>query len=126
MKFYIASSFKNKEHVRYLAEGLVHNGNLQTYDWTQNTRATTEKELQFIGSKEKQAVVDCDVFIMLVPAGKGSHIELGIAAALEKTIYIFSETTILPEKASTFYYLPFIHRRQGLLKDFRNELIKRS
>jgi hypothetical protein len=52
---------------------------LLTYDWTQNSRAEDIPALREIGEKEKAAVMESDFVIILLPAGKGSHIELGIA-----------------------------------------------
>jgi len=72
-KFYAASSFKNIEAVRYISKQLIDRGYIQTYDWTRNERASTFKDLKEIGQKEKAAVMEADVVIVLLPAGKGSH-----------------------------------------------------
>ncbi|WP_390355485.1 hypothetical protein [Virgibacillus halophilus] len=37
-KFYVASSFRNLESVRYVAGHLQSKGYIQTYDWTQNVK----------------------------------------------------------------------------------------
>ena len=54
----------------------------QTYDWTQNNRASSLEALQKIGLLEKKAVIEADFLIVLTPAGKGSHIELGMAIGM--------------------------------------------
>ncbi len=124
MKFYIASSFRNIDQVGALSAKLQTKGFVQTYDWTQNGRATSCKELQHIGEKEKQAVADSDFLIILLPAGKGSHIEFGIALGLGKRIYIcatekdyfdFSETC-------TFYHVNGVQRFVGELEDFASHV----
>lgn len=35
----------------------------------------------------------------------GSHVELGLALAFGKKIYLYSEEEILPEEAASFYYV---------------------
>ncbi|WLR42176.1 nucleoside 2-deoxyribosyltransferase [Bacillus carboniphilus] len=106
MKFYIASSFQNKQQVIELSSILKENGHFHTYDWTKNQRANSLKALTEIGEAEKQAVLDCDLFILLLPGGIGSHVELGMALALKKTIYIYapSQEYFDFENTTTFYH----------------------
>ncbi|WP_064090932.1 TIR domain-containing protein [Rossellomorea aquimaris] len=122
MKFYVASSFKNIELVRYVSEQLKNRGHIHTYDWTMNERATTFDALKEIGQKEKEAVIEADVIIVLFPAGKGSHIELGIAIGHGKRIYLYSpeEEVNNIETTSTFYHLPEVEKCCGTI----DELIK--
>lgn len=92
MKFYIASSFKNIDSVRYVSKKLKEKGYIHTYDWTLNENVTTLEELKVIGQKEKNAVIESDFVVVLLPAGKGSHIELGIAIGNNKK-FIFIHRT---------------------------------
>ncbi|KAB8138086.1 group-specific protein [Gracilibacillus oryzae] len=114
-KFYIASGFKNIENVRHVSDKLKDAGFIQTYDWTQNQRATTIEDLKEIGTLEKNAVMEADFFIILLPAGKSSHIELGMALGLGKRIYLYSENAEYNhfETTSTFYHLPEVNRYNG-------------
>lgn len=89
-KFYIASSFKNINEVRYVSKMLKDKGFIQTYDWTLNERAASYEALEKIGQEELAAVIDCDLIIVILPAGKGSHIELGIALGIGKKIFLYS------------------------------------
>lgn len=126
MKFYIASSFKNKEHVRYLAEGLVHNGHLQTYDWTQNTQATTEKELQFIGSKEKQAVVDCDVFYYASTCRKRESYRIRHCDGFGKNnLYLFRNNHT-PRKSKYLLLFAFYPEKAGTTERFSERANKKE
>ena len=70
MKFYIASSFKNIDTVRYVSEKLIRKGFIHTYDWTQNERDLTIEQLREIGQKEKTAVIEADFIIVLLPVWK--------------------------------------------------------
>ncbi|WP_348775056.1 group-specific protein [Psychrobacillus sp. NEAU-3TGS] len=106
MKFYIASSLKNIEQVRYVSKRLKNKGFIHTYDWTINDNVTTLEELKVIGRKEKNAVIEADFVVVLLPAGKGSHIELGIAMGNDKKIYLYSPNNEVDniETTSTFYH----------------------
>ncbi|MCZ8532660.1 group-specific protein [Psychrobacillus psychrodurans] len=119
MKFYIASSFKNIELVRYVSENLKNRGYIHTYDWTVNENVTTLEELKMIGEKEKTAVIEADFVVVLLPAGKGSHIELGIAIGNGKNIYLYSPNKEIDniETTSTFYHLPEIEKCFGTLDE---------
>ena len=86
MKFYIASKLENFEQVQYLRDRLKEQGWTHTYDWTQHGSVKTvcTKILKEVAEKEFQGVADADVVIVLTPQGRGTHVELGIALALEK------------------------------------------
>jgi hypothetical protein len=124
MKFYVASSFKNINSVRYVANTLKGEGFTHTYDWTQNDRAEDIPALREIGEKEKIAVMESDFVIVLLPGGKGSHIELGIALGLGKRVYLYSPDQQIndPTTTSTFYHLPEVYRFAGSLGGAQEEL----
>lgn len=117
MKFYIASSFTNIERVRYASNELKSKGYIHTYDWTQNGRGASLAELKSVGIEEKHAVIDSDVVIILLPAGKGSHIEMGIAIGTGKKVVLYSiDKSIYDiDLTSTFYHLPEVERVVGSL-----------
>jgi nucleoside 2-deoxyribosyltransferase len=119
MKFYIASGFNNKDSVRYVSEKLKDKGYIHTYDWTKNERASTIDDLKEVGQKEKSAVIEADILIVLLPAGKGSHIELGIALGQGKKVYLYSPTEEVYnfETTSTFYHLPEVEIFIGTLDE---------
>ncbi|TFB24072.1 group-specific protein [Filobacillus milosensis] len=106
-KFYVASSFNNKDTVRRVSNELIDKGFMLTYDWTKNERASTLEDLQEIGQQEKKAVMEADFIIVLLPGGKGSHIEFGLALAQGKRIYLYSSNDEVNkfETTSTFYHL---------------------
>ncbi|KMY42840.1 group-specific protein [Bacillus sp. FJAT-27916] len=122
MKFYIASSFKNIEKVRYVSKILKEKGFTHTYDWTLNENITTLEELKEIGQKETNAVIEADFVVVLLPAGKGSHVELGIAIGNSKKIYLYSSDNEVDnlETTSTFYQLSEINKCIGTLDELVN------
>lgn len=66
-------------------------------------------------SLEKQGIFDSDVVIIVLPAGRGAHIELGMAMALNKKIYLCSNTKeeFSIENTVAFYELPKIIKLVG-------------
>ncbi len=123
-KFYIASSFNNIEKVREVSIRLKDKGFIQTYDWTQNERAATLEDLKEIGEKERNAVLEADFLIVLLPAGKGSHIEFGIAIGQGKKIYLFSENDDIDnfETTSTFYHLDNVEKIMGTVEELMEKI----
>ncbi|PZT54703.1 group-specific protein [Paenibacillus silvae] len=122
MKFYIASSFRNITAVQTTANQLKLNGFIQSYDWTENQNVNSLKDLREIGYLEKNAILNSDIFIIMLPAGKGAHVELGIALGAMKKIYLYSQTNEMNEieTTSTFYQLDEVKRIIGTI----DELLK--
>ena len=88
MKFYVGSVMKNSELVNYYAKKLKEIGWQQTYNWVENINNDVSiEEMTEYAKLESQGVVDSDITIILLPAGRGAHIELGMALALNKKIF---------------------------------------
>ncbi|AND41423.1 nucleoside 2-deoxyribosyltransferase [Cytobacillus oceanisediminis] len=123
-KFYVASSFQNVETVRLVSEQLKNMGYVQTYDWTKNKRAASIEDLKEIGQEEKIAVMKADFLIVVLPAGKGSHIELGIALGQSKKIYLYSQNNDVHNinTTSTFYHLSEVEIVTGTIDDLLNKV----
>jgi hypothetical protein len=119
LKFYIASSFKNIGVVREISESLTNRGFLHTYDWTQNDKASSIEQLMYIGKKEKEGVMNADFIVIILPAGKSSHVELGIALGIGIKVYIYSPNDDFNdlETTSTFYHLDEVMKCTGTLQD---------
>lgn len=116
MKFYIGSGFKNCELVNYYSKVLEENGWTHTYNWTKNiNHEATAQELIEYSELEKKGIIDSDVVIILLPAGRGTHIELGMALALNKRIFLCSavKEEFSIENTVNFYQLPDIIRLVG-------------
>lgn len=126
MRFYIASSYHNRDLVRVASFLFSQNDLIQTYDWTMNEKAATFEELRYIGEEAKQGIIDADFVVIILPAGKGSHLELGMAMALNKRIYLYSpdEEIYNMDKTVTYYFLPEIRPFVGQLADFISFVIK--
>lgn len=94
MKFYIASRLENHALVTELAHHLKELGHEHTYDWTihgsvagqgQSTMAQT-------AHNEVEGVRQADVVIVLMPGGRGTHVELGLGIAFGKSMYLVSQS----------------------------------
>ena len=69
--------------------------------------------------KELEAVKSPDFVVVLLPAGKGSHVELGIALGNGIKTYLYSENNALNDldKTSTFYHLEGVVQCVGTLDE---------
>lgn len=122
MKFYIASKLENYEQVQYLRDRLKEQGWIHTYDWTQHgsVKSISTEILKEVAEKEFQGVKDADVVIVLTPQGRGTHVELGMALALDKKVFIWHENDKYfkgTDDTSSFYWLPNVHRLFGTSDD---------
>lgn len=89
MKFYLATGLNSASNFIEQLETLGHQC---TYNWTKNIvdiRASTT-QLKAIANIELLAIKDADLFIFLPTKGRGSHVELGYALALNKPIVVFN------------------------------------
>jgi hypothetical protein len=123
-KFYVASSFRNIDAVRYVISQLVSIRYIHTYDWTRNAVAREENTLTMedlitIGQNEKKAVLESDFIVVILPGGKGTHIELGMSIAQGKQVFLYSPDGAIDnvETTSTFYHLPGVEKCYGTLDD---------
>jgi nucleoside 2-deoxyribosyltransferase len=122
MKFYIASRLENYEQVQYLRDRLKEQEWTHTYDWTQHgsVKTISTEILKEVAEKEFQGVVDADVVIVLTPQGRGTHVELGIALALGKKVFIWHENDKYfkcTDDTSSFYWLSNVNRIYGTIEE---------
>lgn len=117
MRFYISSGIENHTRVAELAAVLTGRGHELTYDWTEHgdIRHEGERVMSEVAFNELRAVRDAELLLVLLPGGKGTHTELGLAIATRsnKRIIIWSETGAEftePERTCTFYFHPCAER----------------
>lgn len=129
MKFYVGSGMKNCELVNYYAKILKENGWSQTYNWVENVNADVSiEDMTEYAKLESKGIVDSDVVVVLLPAGRGAYIELGMALALNKKIFLCSATKdeFSIENTVNFYQLPNIARLVGTADENIKEIINFS
>lgn len=123
--FFIASRFRNKQAVLDLTEKLRKKGKtvycfVEEYDDSQ----TPEEYMQHFESipnwreaesvkamfeKDMQALRDSDALILLLPAGKSAHVEVGAAYGMGKTCIVIGE-----QKEAESLYLIFKEAYQSI------------
>ena len=85
MKFYIGSGFKNAELVNEFSKKLQNYGWQHTYNWAENIKENeTIEDLIEYSKLEQKGIEEADAVIIILPAGRGTHVELGMAIALNK------------------------------------------
>lgn len=104
--------------VRSLSKVLKAYGLEHTYDWTKHGSVKTEEQTRIIqvAELELQGVKDADVVIVLLPGGRGTHAELGIANALRKKVFLWAETDELflqDDRTCAFYWNINVERVVG-------------
>jgi nucleoside 2-deoxyribosyltransferase len=96
-KYYIASSLDNAKQVRELKAVLDKAGWEHTYDWT--VHGSVQKQgfarIAEVAEKETLGVSLADVIIVLLPGGRGTHTELGIALAKSMTRKAFGHRVVI-------------------------------
>ena len=128
MKFYIASKLGNYEQVQRLARLLTLLGWEHTYDWTLLAGSIKEidvETLQSIGQKECDGVKNADVVIVLTPQGKGTHVELGMAIAFNKIVYICHEDAtyfLCGDSTCAFYWLSNVRHFVGSIEELAGKI----
>lgn len=118
LKFYIASKLENAELVSSVAEVLKSLGWKHTYDWTVHGSVQGEGEARLteVAEYELNGVRKADIVIVLLPGGRGTHVELGAALALGKRVYIWAETDeyfLHDERTCVFYWDSWVTRVVG-------------
>lgn len=127
MKFYIGSGLKNAKVVNEFSEKLKAHGWEHKYNWTENNLENESiEDLIEYATLEQKAIEESDVVIIILPAGRGTHVELGMAIALNKKIYLYSNNKeeFDIENTVAFYQIPSIQKIIGDIDYAVNEITK--
>jgi hypothetical protein len=83
MKAYIASALENAPAVRVRRDQLAKHGVELTYDWTAHGSVQSQgyEVMAQVARAEADGVRRANLVIVLLPGGRGTHAELGIALA---------------------------------------------
>ena len=107
MKYYIASGLENADVVKRISRVLQTAGHCHTYDWTGHgsVQSAGEDRIKEVARNEFIGVRSADVVIVVLPGGRGTHVELGMAIALDKDIIICAapEDLYEQERICAFY-----------------------
>lgn len=112
--FYIASSLANAVNVRALRDRLVVMGLRHTYDWTEHgsVQADGEERIREVALLEFNGVQAADLVIVLLPGGRGTHVELGLALGMQKHVLLVAthEQLHADHGVCAFYLHPQVAR----------------
>ena len=132
MKFYIASRLENAEIVKRVAAVLKAAGHIHTYDWTEHGSVKKEAEARIteVAEKERDGVIDAQMVIVILPGGRGTHSELGIALGSgSKQIIICAETDDAfqqDDRTCAFYWNYGTTRITGSIDTWLAEILFRA
>ena len=114
MKIYTASKLANAEAVNVFNGLLKQAGFEVTYEWaTHGYIDNSDSELKRkVAQNEMEGVAKADYLVVLHPGGFGTHIEIGVALAMNIPIIMigFDKTQPTP----SFYYLDSITMFDGI------------
>lgn len=109
---YVASSVANLEFASFVIEQLAEQGGQVTYDWTKHgsVRLWRQEDKQRVAEDETDGVCDADLLVALLPGGKGTHCEIGMALALGLKVFLFVPryVDIVNEDFCNFYNHPLV------------------
>ncbi len=93
MKYYIATSLERAHLHNVVRDGLAKLGHQLTYDWTTHgsVKHTSTARLKEVAHAEMAGILEADFVVVLLPGGKGTHVELGFSIGSGKRVFIHSE-----------------------------------
>ena len=121
MIVYIATGFESWQLARDLAGRLENKGHAIAIAWWTyhpDNGAADAVNWSEIGMKEARAVARCDAMIAMLPGGRGTHVEIGMAVALGKPVYLLDSWS---DRAVPFYHLPGVYYQQTTLECMVND-----
>lgn len=116
MRVYIATALERAADHNRVRDVLVARGHAITYDWTAHGSVKDEGEARIaeVAALEAAGVRAADVVVVLLPGGRGTHAELGMAIALGKPIVVVGVPTgrffEVGAPTCAFYYAPTVRR----------------
>lgn len=106
-RFYIATRKDRESHANAISEALKAHGWERTFVWTAQDNASMDQFAK-VAEEELNAIKDADLLIVLLPGGYGTHVEIGAALALGKTVILHSpdRQTLNEPYPCIFHYHP--------------------
>lgn len=114
MKFYIASAISAVKQGYFVRcrEALKKLGHEIILDWSlllSDEALKDENDFRQMAESEKNAVKECDFLVFIRPGGRGSHIEMGLALAYKKPVFMLydqePENDLFNDKDDVIFYL---------------------
>jgi hypothetical protein len=128
MRVYIATRLERAADHQRLAALLRAAGHEITYDWTVHGSVQSEgpERIRDVAVAEARGVQEADCVIVLLPGGRGTHTELGMALAFGRPCIVAAEHAhgFFGDDGRTcaFYHHPLVRRVEGGVADVMHEL----
>ena len=115
MKYYIATSLSRAAAHNLIRDSLKGFQHEISYDWTVHgsVKSVSLERLREVATLELNGILRADFVVVLLPGGKGTHLELGFAIASGKRVFLHTEDPSLFElgpQTSAFYHHPHLTR----------------
>ena len=106
-RFYLATRKDRAGEADAISAALKTHGWERTLTWTSQDGQRPAQHAK-VAQDELEAVRNADVLIVMLPAGRGTHIETGIALAMEKLVIIHAPSREILDDPypCPFHYLP--------------------
>lgn len=122
MKYYIATSLSRGIAHNLVRDALKRFGHAISCDWTLHgsVKSVSIERLREVAIFELNGIAEADFVIVLLPGGKGTHLELGFAMGNNKKVFLHSEDPSLFElgpQTNAFYHYPDLIRLSCPLVD---------
>lgn len=119
MKVYIASGLENAPRVQQLRNALAEVGISLSYDWTTHGSVQDQGPARIaqVAALEQRGVLEADAVVILLPGGRGTHTELGIALGSGKPVLVFGPRQGADGNECCFYYSPNVLVRHDTVDD---------
>jgi hypothetical protein len=124
-QFYIATTLTNAARARQVADQLEALGHTITYPWWTHGAVghAGEARLAEVAVAELEGVRLADAVIVLLPGGRGTHLEMGGALVAGKPVLLWSEDDAgfpLDDTTCSFYWHPLVFKMHGRLDELIN------
>jgi nucleoside 2-deoxyribosyltransferase len=122
MKVYIATRLERHRDHNAVRDLLARFGHELTYDWTVHGPVWRDglARIREVSQLEARGVLGADLVSVLLPGGRGTHTELGMAIAAGKPVLLHSFDPMpfeaVPETCA-FYHHPLVRRTSDPFED---------
>ena len=118
--FYIATGLDHAAEHNVVRDAMIREGYKITHDWTAtggSAQAQGPAAIREAALAEMRGVLTADVVIVLLPGGRGTHTELGMAIAAQRMVVVHSpnakDLSTAPDgNTCCFYHLPGVYHAQ--------------
>ena len=104
---YIASGLQNRARIIDLIDKFESLGISISYNWCSHGQVFNLDQLRAIAQNEINGVLNAKCILVVMPGGRGTHYEMGVAWAMKKPIVMLIED-INKHQWTSFHMLPEI------------------